>query len=184
MALQATMTHLKIAVSDVDRGVYESLDLRIAQHPSETARYLYTRVIAYCLCVEEGISFSKGLSSTDEPAVWIKDLQGTTTTWIEVGAPSAERLHKASKAMPRVVVFSAHDLSQLHKEWSSRAIHHADRIEVYLLSPSFLDALDAATDRNSKWELTRTDGQLYVTMKSGAVIEGTVTKASVVPAAS
>ena len=179
MAQQATMYHLKISLSDVDRGVYQPIDLRLARHPSETARYLLTRALAYCLCFEEGIAFSKGLSTADEPAVWIKDLQGTTTTWIEVGAPSADRLHKAKKATPRVVVFTSQDLSLLQKEWATRAIHQADKIEVYTLAPAFLDALDDATDRNSAWELTHTDGQLYVTTKGGAVIEGTLSKGSV-----
>ena len=179
MAQQATMYHLKVSLSDVDRGVYESLDLRLARHPSETARYMLTRALAYCLCFEEGIAFSKGLSTTDEPAVWIKDLQGTTTSWIEVGAPSADRLHKAKKATARVVVFSSQDLVHLQKEWSTRAIHQAERIEVYLLAPTFLDALDDATDRNSSWDLTRTDGTLYVTTKAGTVFEGTLSKGAV-----
>ena len=75
MALSATVYHLQIELSDVDRGVYESLDLRLARHPSETMRYLLTRVIGYCLCYEPGIAFSKGLSNTEEPAVWARDLQ-------------------------------------------------------------------------------------------------------------
>jgi uncharacterized protein YaeQ len=52
MALSATVYHLQVDLSDVDRGVYEALDLRVARHPSETMRYLLTRVIAYCLCYE------------------------------------------------------------------------------------------------------------------------------------
>lgn len=184
MAQQATMYHLKVALSDVDRGVYEALDLRLARHPSETARYMFTRALAYCLCFEEGIAFSKGgLSSADDPALSVKDLQGTTTTWIEIGAPSADRLHKANKATGRVVVFSSSELVHLRKEWSTKAIHQAERIEVYLLAPAFLDALEDATDRNSSWDLTRTDGTLYVTTKGGSVIEGTVTKATVTPTA-
>ena len=179
MSQQATLYHLKVSLSDVDRGVYEALDLRLARHPSETARYMLTRALAYCCCFEEGIAFSKGLSSTDEPALWIKDLQGSTTTWIEVGAPSADRLHKAKKATARVVVFTSSDLTLLRKEWATKAIHQADRIEVYTVTPGFLDALDDATDRNSSWDLTRSDGQIYVTTKGGAVIEGTLVTASV-----
>src|SRR6476469_2264618 len=98
MALTATMYHLQIGLSDVDRGVYETLDLRVAQHPSETMRYLLTRTLAYCLLYEPGIAFTRGLSTTDEPALWIKDLQGQLRTWIDVGTPSADRLHKARKA--------------------------------------------------------------------------------------
>jgi uncharacterized protein YaeQ len=103
MALSATVYHLQVDLSDVDRGVYQALDLRVARHPSETMRYLLTRVIAYCLCYEEGIAFTKGLSDAEDPALWIKDLQGNLRAWIEIGTPSAERLHKASKGSPRVV---------------------------------------------------------------------------------
>jgi uncharacterized protein YaeQ len=162
MALSATVYHLQIELSDVDRGVYEALDLRLARHPSETMRYLLTRVIAYALLYEEGIAFSKGLSNTDEPALWIKDLQGNSRAWIEVGTPSAERLHKASKACPRVVVFTQNDPQQLVKAAQAKAIYKAEQIEVYALDPAFLDELDAATDRNARWTLTRNDGALYV----------------------
>ena len=109
MALSATVYHFQIELSDVDRGVYESLDLRVARHPSESTPYLLTRVIAYALLFEEGIAFSKGLSTTEEPALWVKDLQGNLRVWVELGTPSADRLHKVSKASPRVVVFTQHD---------------------------------------------------------------------------
>ncbi len=164
MAQSATVYHLQIDLSDVDRGVYETLDLRVARHPSESMRYLLTRVLAYCLCFEEGIAFSKGLSTTDDPALWVKDLQGNLRAWIEVGTPSADRLHKASKAAPRLVVFTQNDPGLLKKAAREREIHKADRIEIYALDPAFLDALDAVTDRNTKWVLVHTDGQLYVTV--------------------
>jgi uncharacterized protein YaeQ len=164
MALSATMYHLQIELSDVDRGVYETLDLRVARHPSETMRYLLTRVIAYCLCYEDGIAFSKGLSTSDEPAVWVNDGAGNLGAWIEVGTPSAERLHKASKAAGRVVVFTHNDPELLKKAARSKAIHKVEAIEVYALEGSFLDALDAATDRNAKWNLVRSDAELYVTI--------------------
>jgi uncharacterized protein YaeQ len=166
VALSATVYHLQIELSDVDRGVYEALDLRLARHPSETMRYLLTRVIAYCLCYQEGIAFSKGLSAADEPAIWVKDLQGTLQVWIEVGTPSAERLHKASKASPRLVVFTHNDPELLRAAARERIVHKAGAIEVYALEGAFLDALAGATDRNAKWTLVHTEGMLYVT--SGA----------------
>src|SRR5581483_8820144 len=101
MAASATLYHLEIELSDVDRGVYQTLDLRVARHPSETMAYLLTRVIAFCLCHEEGLAFSKGLSTTDEPAAWVRDPHGRVTLWIDIGAPTPERLHKASKASGR-----------------------------------------------------------------------------------
>jgi uncharacterized protein YaeQ len=177
MAASATMYHLQIDLSDVDRGVYEAIDLRVARHPSETMRYLLTRVIAYCLCHEEGIAFSKGLSTVEEPAVWVKDPQGNLRVWIEIGTPTAERMHKASKASPRVVVFTQNDPALLKKAARTKAIHKAEAIEVYALDGALLDALDAATDRNARWTVVHTEGTLYVT-SGDTSISGNVTRHS------
>jgi uncharacterized protein YaeQ len=64
MALTATVYTFDVAVNDVDRGVYETLAIKAARHPSESEDYLLTRVLAYCLEYTEGISFSKGGSPT------------------------------------------------------------------------------------------------------------------------
>ena len=164
MALTATVYHFEIELSDVDRGVYEALDLRLARHPSETLLYLWTRTIAYCLCYQEGIAFSRGLSVTDEPSVWAKDQQGNLALWLEVGSPSAERLHKASKASPRVVVFTQHDPNVLLKQLRGQKIHRSEHLELFALAPSFLDAVASAAERNARLTLVRNEGELYVTL--------------------
>jgi uncharacterized protein YaeQ len=163
MALSATIYRLKISLSDVDRGVYQELDLRLAQHPSETMHHMLTRVIAYCLCYEEGIAFTRGLSVTDEPALWVKDLQGNLRVWIDVGTPSTERLHKASKACPRVVVFTQNDPELLRPAARAKPIHRASEIEVYALDAALLNTLESVTERNATWSLAHTEGVLYVT---------------------
>jgi uncharacterized protein YaeQ len=188
MALVATVYRLQIELSDVDRGVYQALDLRLARHPSESMAYLLTRVLAYCLCHEEGIAFSKGgLSDADEPPVGIRDLQGVLRAWIDVGTPSAERLHRASKACPRVVVFTQHDPALLQKQARERAIHRVESIEIYALEPAFLEALAEVTDRNARWALTHTEGVLYVTAGdrnlSGALTRHVLGAAGAPPAA-
>lgn len=165
MALQATVHHIRVSVSDVDRGIYETLDLRVAQHPSENLRFLVLRVLAYALSYEEGIAFSKGgLSSTSEPPLAVHDRTGALRAWIDVGSPSAERLHKASKAAPHVAVYTAADLGQLRREAASRPIHQIDKIDVWRLPPTFLDALAAKLGRGTKLTLTRSDGVLYVSV--------------------
>jgi uncharacterized protein YaeQ len=179
MALTATMYHLRIELSDVDRGVYEQLDLRLARHPSEAARYLFTRTIAYCLFYEEGIAFSRGLAASEEPAVWLKTLDGRLKLSIEVGTPSAERLHKASKAAERLVVFTHHDPALLKRAVAGQTIHHADQIELYSLEPALLDALEKATGRDARWGLVRTGGQLYFIIGTQS-IEGELTRHSLV----
>src|SRR4051812_40807911 len=125
MALTATIYNFDVQLSDVDRHVYETLSLRVARHPSETEEYLVTRVLAYCLEYAEGITFSKGLTDPDEPAVVVRDLTGALRVWIEVGSPDAERLHKASKASPRVVVYTHKAPERLAQQLSTERIHKA-----------------------------------------------------------
>jgi uncharacterized protein YaeQ len=180
MALSSTIHRFKIALSDVDRGVYETLDLRAARHPSETMRYMLTRVFAYCLSYEEGIEFSQGLSNGDEPAVWIKSLDGRPVAWIEVGTPSGERLHRASKGWPRVLVYTHHDPALLQREATKTAIHRVDRIEAVGVDASLLDALEPHVDRTTTWELVRTEGQLYVNT-AGKSFAGALTPISLTP---
>lgn len=165
MALTATMYHFEVTLSDVERSVYTELDLRVARHPSETFRYLMTRTLAYCLSYEEGIAFSKGgISSTDEPPVSIRDRTGALEAWIDVGAPSAERLHKACKAAPRVALFSHTDRALLRKEAASRPVHRLAEVELYFIEPAFLDGLEASIGRNTRFELVRSEGTLYLTV--------------------
>jgi uncharacterized protein YaeQ len=180
MALTATIHHLRITLSDVDRAVYENLDLRVARHPSESGRYLVTRTLAYCLSYEEGIAFSKGgISAADEPPVAVRDATGVLVAWIDVGAPSAERLHKASKAARRVALYTHMDPVLLQREASSRVVHKAHDIEVTRVEPSFLDAVEAKIGRSTELEIVRNDGRLYVTV-DGGVIEATLERVSLV----
>lgn len=172
MALTATVHRYEISLSDVDRGVYEELDLRVARHPSESMRYLLTRVLAYCLSYEEGIAFSKGgLSSTDEPPLAVRDLTGALRAWIDVGSPSADRMHKATKLVDRVVIYTHVDPELLRREAATRPVHRVAEIEVWRIAPDFLDALEACLERHGKLELMRQDGRLYATL-GGKTIEG------------
>jgi uncharacterized protein YaeQ len=182
MALTATMFHFMVELSDVDRSVYEALDFRVARHPSESMRYMLTRTLAYCLEYEEGIAFSKaGISSEElEPPIAIRDMTGQLKAWIDIGAPSADRLHKASKAAPRVALYSHVELGLLRKEAGSRPIHRASDIALWRVEPGFLDELEGKIDRNTKLSLLRTDGALYVTV-GDKTVEGTITREVLVP---
>jgi uncharacterized protein YaeQ len=173
MALSATVYNFDIQLSDVDRGVYESLALRVARHPSETEEYLVTRVLAYCLEYAEGISFGKGLAEPDEPAITVRDLTGALRAWIEVGAPDAERLHRASKASPRVAVYTHRDAAAFARQLSGARIHRAEALEIYGVSRPLLDGLVARLDRRTRLELAVTERHLYVTI-GGETLDGVV----------
>jgi uncharacterized protein YaeQ len=173
MALGSTIYNFDIALADVDRGVYESLALRLACHPSETAEYLFTRMLAYCLEYAEGISFGKGLSEPDEPALTVRDLTGALVSWIEVGAPDARRLHKASRAAPRVAIYTHKDPEQLVRQLAGERIHRADAIELHAIDREFLEALTARLERRMAFSLSVSHGHLYLTLDE-ATIAGAV----------
>ena len=113
MAQTATIYTFSIDLSDMDRGVFETLSLRVARHPSETVEYMVVRVLAYCLEFQDGIELTEGVSSGDEPALLVRDLTGRTTAWIEVGMPDANRLHRGMKLAGRVAVYTHRDTRQL-----------------------------------------------------------------------
>jgi uncharacterized protein YaeQ len=170
------MRRFDISLADSDRSVYEELELRVAQHPSESDRYLVARLLARALEHGEGLEFSKGGVSDDtEPALVQRDLRGDLVAWIEVGYPTPDRLHKATKAAPRVVVYAWKTPDQLVASILERKVYKADTIELSALSGDWLDTIAKTLDRNNKWELAVSGGVLYLTI-NGTLYEGAVTR--------
>lgn len=168
--LTATIYNFEIDLADHDRGVYETLALRIARHPSESEEFLWTRVLAYCIEFVEGIEFSRGgLSDPDEPAILIRDLTGGIRSWIEVGFPDAARLHKAAKAAPRVAVYTHKDPTQWLSRLASDRIHKGDAIELYGFDRGFVAGLLEDLDRRVTCALSVTDREIYLSIGSRTV---------------
>ena len=153
-----------LRLADADRAVNETLTIRMAQHPSETAEYLVTRLLAYCLEYTEGIAFSKGLSDPDEPAISVRDLTGVLQSWIEVGSPDAERLHRAAKAAPDVAVYCHRDLDALMARLAGERIHRVREIRLRAVDPELLAGLVARLDRRMSLDLTVSDHSLYISL--------------------
>jgi uncharacterized protein YaeQ len=174
VALGATIHQFSVQLSHVDRGVYETLDLRVARHPSESEEFLCARVLAFCLEQREGLAFSKGLAEPDQPAIEVRDLTGVIQAWIEVGAPDAARLHRASKAAPRVAVYSHHDAERYWESLAGERIHRAEALELYGLDRALVAALVARLERRLVLELSVTDGTLYLTL-GDELLSGAVT---------
>ncbi|MCX6400590.1 MAG: YaeQ family protein [Propionibacteriales bacterium] len=162
MATGAMIHTFNVQWADMDRGVYEDFSLRVARHPSETDAYMLTRLLAYCMEYEDGIAFSEGISSTQEPAVLVRDLTGQVTVWIEVGAPDAERLHQASKLAGRVAVYTHRDPARVMAAWSGKRIHRARDVVVRSFDPGFIDSAVAAIERRNELTLSLTESQLYL----------------------
>ena len=164
MAQGATMYVFEVRLADADRSVYETLTIRAARHPSESAEYLLTRLLAYCLEYTEGIAFSKGLSDPDEPAITVRDLTGTMQAWIEVGVPDANRLHKAAKAAPKVSVYAHRDVDQLLSRLAGERIHRAGELRLHAVDRDLLAALVARLDRRMNFDLAVSERTLYLSL--------------------
>jgi len=163
MALTSTIYNATVELSDVDRGVYQTLDLRMAMHPSESPAYFATRLLAFCLEHTEGIEFSAGgLSSPDEPAIVVRDLTGRITAWIEIGAPDADRLHRASKLAGRVAVYTHRDLRNLLGQLEGKKIHRAAEIPIYTFGRGFIDTVAERIQRRMRVSLSVTERHLYL----------------------
>ncbi len=173
MALTATVYNFEIELADADREVYESLELRAARHPSESEEYFVTRVLAYVLEVTEGIAFSRGISDPDEPAITVRDLTGAITSWIEVGAPDAARLHKAAKAASRVAVYTHKDPQQLLRNLAGEKIHRAESIELYAVDRGLVRDLASRLERRMAFSISVAERTVYLSIDtvtlSGAI---------------
>ena len=173
LALSATIYNFSIQLSDVDRGVYEALALKLARHPSESAENLVTRLLAYCLEYAEGIAFSRGLSESEQPALSVRDLTGALKVWIDVGSPDAARLHKAGKAAPRVVVYTHKDPAQLQRQLEGEKIHRPEALELYAVDRDIVAGLVQRLERRMAFDLSVTDRHLFISV-GNATLSGSV----------
>ncbi len=164
VALTSTMYRFAVELSDIDRAVYETLDLRVPCHPSEEQHRLIVRVLARLLLSEEGLEFGRGLSHTDDPALWTRGPHGAIKRWVDVGAPSTERIHRASKAAAATHVVTTKPNDALRREWSKREFHQPEHIEVVHLSDSFVQRLVETLDRRNTWSVVIQDSELMVTV--------------------
>ena len=163
MSQGTTVYRFQLEISDVDRSVYETVDLRLAKHASESNAFLLSRLIAYALNLSDGLAFSpKGLGDPDIPCISSDDPRGGKNLWIEIGNPSAARLHKASKAARKVRVYTYKSPEALVRELQGEKIHHLEQIELYYFKSEFLEELENALDRDNSWTLLRDQESLAV----------------------
>lgn len=166
MALPSTLYRFRIDLSDVDRNHYKQLDIRTAMHPSEAPPYLLTRILAYALNEEDGLEFSPGgLSDPDAPCMSSKSQYGGTKLWIEIGNPSARKLHRASKAAEVAKVYTYKDPEALLREIRANKVHNVEQIGIFSFDPKFLDRIAELLTRDNKWTLVYSDGTITITIQ-------------------
>jgi uncharacterized protein YaeQ len=83
---------------------------------------------------------------------------------VDIGLPEPERLHKASKAAPRVAVYTHKDPEQWAAKLAAAKIHRADKLAVYAFDRSWLAQFVARLERRMQFSLARSEGEIYLTV--------------------
>ena len=162
MALPSTIHKVNIQLADIDRGIYEALQSTVARHPSETEERLVARLLAYALFFEPELVFTKGISAVDEPDLWSKGPDGRVLLWVEVGLPEADRILKASRHTERVALVACGRLLSGWEQQQLPRLESVHNLTVISFDQPFINCLTSKLDRSIKWDVTISDGNIYI----------------------
>lgn len=162
MALPSTIYRVNIQLSDVDRGVYDSLQATVARHPSETEERLVARLLAYALFFDPELAFTRGISAGDEPDLWLKGPDDRVLLWVEVGLPEADRLIKAGRHAARVAAVVCGKALAVWEQQHLPKLGGIKNLSVLRFDQTFINNLTSRLDRSITWSATITDGNLYI----------------------
>lgn len=166
MALKPTIYKFTISLSDINRNHYDTLNLTVAQHPSENPERMMARVMAYCLNAQESLTFTKGLSEPDVPDIWVRTLDDQVALWIDVGEPAVERIKKATRLAKAVRVYSFNAKSDVW--WAqSGAKFAALPVEVFRFDADAIGRLAGLVQRTMNLSVTITGDSAFVATEDG-----------------
>lgn len=166
MALKPTIYKFKIALTDLNRNYYDTLNLTIAQHPSETLERMMARMLAFCLNAQESLAFTKGLSTAEEPDLWVHTPDGRIALWIDVGEPAPERIKKATRIAQTVKVYSFNSKSNI---WWTQEQNKFNQLTAAIFQFQWPDmqALARQVQRTMDISVTITEESAYIATESG-----------------
>lgn len=163
MASNATVFKAELQVTDMDRHYYASHNLTLAQHPSETDERLMVRLLAFALFADERLTFGRGLSDEDEPALWKRSYSDEIELWIELGQPDESRLRKASGRSREVVVVGyGGNAAEMWWKRNAAALARLRNLTVLELAPADVQAATALLARGMRLTAMIQDGELQL----------------------
>lgn len=166
MAIKPTIYKMRIALSDLERNYYDSLNLTVALHPSETPERMMARVIAYCINAQAGLTFTKGLSEVDEPDLWVRTLDEQTALWVDVGEPAPDRIKKATRLAHNVKVYSFNSKSDAWWQQGKNKFSKLD-VEITRLNTGDIEQVTELLKRTLDMSITITGQSAYITTDTG-----------------
>jgi uncharacterized protein YaeQ len=163
MALKSTIYKAELSIADMDRNYYNTHQLTLARHPSETDERLMIRLLAFAIHADEALVNAKGLSDTEEPDLWQKDLTGAIQLWIEIGQPDDKRLLKAAGRSEQVMVYSYAATSHVWWKQLANKIDRAKNVSVINIPAEASAALEKMAQRSMQLQCTIQDSQIWLT---------------------
>lgn len=164
MALKATIFKAELQISNIDQHYYETHQLTIARHPSETDQRMMLRILAFALNARERLEFTRGLSTDSEPDLWQKSLSGEIELWIELGQPDDKRLRKACHGAYEVIIY-CYNAKSAGIWWPQIRASAAkfSNLKIYQVADQSMEALAELTQRQMTLNITVQDGEISVT---------------------
>jgi len=162
MALPSTIYRAAIELSDVDRGVYETLQATVARHPSEIEERLVARLLAYALFYEPELLFTKGISAADEPDLWVKGGDGRVLLWVEVGLPESDRIVKAARHAEHIALVACGKGLPVWEQQHLAKLLTIPNLRLMTFDQAFIRTLATQIERSIQWQITINDGILYI----------------------
>jgi uncharacterized protein YaeQ len=163
MASNATIFKATLQISDMDRQYYGDHVLTLARHPSETDERMMVRLLAFALHADEALSFGRGLSTEEEPALWHKDLTGAIDLWVEVGQPDEKTIRQACGRAKQVYIYTYVGRGADHWwEKNLTTLNRFNNLVVMNLPGDSSRALAALAQPSMQLQCTIQEGQIWI----------------------
>ena len=160
MAISSTINKVSLTIADMDRHYYQSHDLTLAQHPSETNYRFMIRLIAFAVNASDQLVFTKGLSTDDEPDLWAKALTDEIDLWIDLGQPDEKRIRKACGRAKQVIIYTYH--APKAKVWWDKQQASLKRFSNLAVFQIHAEGVEALMNRSMQLQCTIQDGEMYL----------------------
>ncbi len=170
MATKATIFKAELQIADMDRQYYATHALTLAQHPSETDERMMVRVVASARHASDTLTFTKGISTDDEPDLWQKDLVGTIEVWIDLGQPDEKRIRKACGRAQQVIIYchSGHS-AELWWQKSQDKLQRFENLTIINLPAAATQAFAKFTQRTMQLQCSIQDGQVFFSTENDSL---------------
>jgi len=170
MAQKATIYKVELSVADMDRHYYETHNLTVAKHPSETDERLMVRILAFALNAHEHLEFTRGLSTDDEPDIWQKSLSGELELWVALGLPGEKIVRQSCGKANEVIIYCyGGSPAELWWEKIKNSTTRFDNLQVINFSKKDTSELGKQANRLMKLQVNIQDGDVMVSVDGSIV---------------